>query len=222
MNHLLSYPVKKGDPTWPGNPTFELTANTSISHGDVANTAMIHLFNHYGTHIDGPLHFYSGGLPLCRLPLERFLYEKPFLAHIPKGPEEKIEPEDLSPYEKEIEDSDLLLIRTGFWRIREEDSKTYENHGPAVSSRTAKYLVERFPDLKAIALDFVSLASYSDSADGDLAHQHMLGMYHDHFICIIEDVNLSQAPSGRLISAAAIPLMIEGIDSSPVTMWARW
>ncbi|MFT4006529.1 MAG: cyclase family protein [Lacrimispora sp.] len=222
MNYLLSYPVKKGDPTWPGNPTFELTANTSISHGDAANTAMIHLFNHYGTHIDGPLHFYSGGLPLYRLPLERFLYEKPFLAHIPKGPEEKIEPEDLSPYEKEIEDSDLLLIRTGFWKIREEDPKTYENHGPAVSSRTAKYLVERFPNLKAIALDFVSLASYSDSADGDLAHQYMLGMYHDYFICIIEDVNLSHAPSGRLISAAAIPLMIEGIDSSPVTMWARW
>lgn len=82
--------------------------------------------------------------------------------------------------------------------------------------------MERFPDLKSIALDFVSLASYSDPADGDLAHQYMLGMYHDHFICIIEDVNLSQAPSGRLISAAAIPLMIEGIDSSPVTMWARW
>lgn len=222
MNHLLSYPVKKGDPTWPGNPTFELTANTSISHGDAANTAMIHLFNHYGTHIDGPLHFYSGGLPLCRLPLERFLYEKPFLADISKGPEEKIEPEDLSPYDKEIEDSDLLLIRTGFWKIRKEDLGTYENHGPAVSSRTAKYLVERFPSLKAIALDFVSLASYNDSADGDLAHQYMLGMYHDHFICIIEDVNLSQTPSGRLISAAAIPLMIEGIDSSPVTMWAKW
>lgn len=222
MNHLLSYSVKKGDPTWPGNPTFELTANTSISHGDAANTAMIHLFNHYGTHIDGPLHFYSGGLPLCSLPLERFLYEKPFLADIPKGPEEKIEPEDLSPYDKEIEDSDLLLIRTGFWKIREEAPGTYENHGPAVSSRAAKYLVERFPDLKAIALDFVSLASYSDSADGNLAHQHMLGMYHDHFICIIEDVNLRQAPSGRLISAAAIPLMIEEIDSSPVTMWAQW
>ena len=222
MNHLLSYPVKKGDPTWPGNPTFELTANTSISHGDVANTAMIHLFNHYGTHIDGPLHFYSGGLPLCRLPLERFLYEKPFLVHIPKGPEEKIEPEDLSPYEKGIEDSDLLLIRTGFWKIRREDPKTYENHGPAVGSRTAKYLVERFPNLKAVALDFVSLASYSDSADGDLAHQYMLGKYHEHIICIIEVVNLSLAPSGRLISAAAIPLMIEGIDSSPVTMWAKW
>ena len=222
MNHLLSYPVKKGDPTWPGNPPFELTANTSISHGDAANTAMIHLFNHYGTHIDGPLHFYSCGLPLCRLSLERFLYEKPFLADIPKGPEEKIQPEDLFLYNKEIENSDLLLIRTGFWKIRKEDPKTYENHGPAVSSRSAEYLAERFPNLKAIALDFVSLASYSDPADGDLAHQHMLGMYHAHFICIIEDVNLSQAPSGRLISAAAIPLMIEEIDSSPVTMWARW
>ena len=68
----------------------------------------------------------------------------------------------------------------------------------------------------------VSLASYSDTKDGDLAHQIMLGMYHDRYICIIEDVNMEGLPSGFLKNAAAVPLIIEGIDSSPVTMWAEY
>ena len=76
--------------------------------------------------------------------------------------------------------------------------------------------------LKAVALDFVSLASYSDTEDGDLAHQIMLGMYHDRYICIIEDVNMEGLPPGFLKNAAAVPLIIEGIDSSPVTMWAEF
>ena len=71
-------------------------------------------------------------------------------------------------------------------------------------------------------MDFVSLASYSDTTDGDLSHQHMLGMYKNGFICIIEDVNMKNIPSGFLKKAAAIPLFLEGIDSSPVTMWAEF
>ena len=57
MFKILSYPIKDGEPTWPGNPTCSLEPHTSIAKGDTANTATIHLFNHYGTHLDGPMHF---------------------------------------------------------------------------------------------------------------------------------------------------------------------
>lgn len=222
MYQLLSYPITAGQPTWPGNPTFRLEPHTSIAKGDTANTCAIHLFNHYGTHLDGPMHFYRKGISLDKVPMERFFFSRPLVVDIPREPGEKIMPEDLTAYEKEIARADLLLIRTGFWQCRISQPEVYENKGPAISSSAARYLQDKQSQLKAVALDFVSLASYSDTTDGDLAHQIMLGMYHSHFICIIEDVNMKGLPAGFLNKAAAIPLIIEGIDSSPVTMWAEY
>ena len=162
------------------------------------------------------MHFYGKGIPLDQVPFGQFFFHKPLLLDIPKEPGAKLMPEDLIPHR------DLLLIRTGFSKYRREKPDLYENNGPAVSSRLARYLQDNMSHLKALALDFVSLASYSDTKDGDLAHQIMLGMYHNRYICIIEDVNMEGLPSGFLKNAAAVPLIIEGIDSSPVTMWAEY
>ena len=218
MYQILSYPIKEGQPTWPGNPAFSLEPHTSIAGGDTDNTCTIHLFNHYGTH----MHFYGKGIPLDQVPFGHFFFHKPLLLDIPKEPGAKLMPEDLIPHREDVKDADLLLIRTGFSKYRREKPDVYENNGPAVSSRLARYLQDNMSHLKALALDFVSLASYSDTKDGDLAHQVMLGMFHDRYICIIEDVNMEGLPSGFLKNAAAVPLIIEGIDSSPVTMWAEY
>lgn len=219
MYQLISYFIQKNSPSWPGNPTLDMTVHSSIQNGDVANTCTIHLFNHYGTHFDAPLHFYEKGLPIASLPLETFLYQSPILLDLPKEAGEKIEPEDLMPYFSQIESCDLLMLRTSFGKNRVTNPSVYENNGPAISSRTAKYLVETFINLKAIALDFISLASYSDQTDGNLAHQYMLGKFQEKYICIIEDVNLGIITADKIKHAAAVPLMIEGIDSCPVTMW---
>ena len=48
---------------------FSLEPHTSIAGGDTANTCTIHLFNHYGTHLDGPMHFYGKGIPLDQVPV---------------------------------------------------------------------------------------------------------------------------------------------------------
>ena len=174
MFKILSYPIKDGDPTWPGNPTCSLEPHTSIAKGDTANTATIHLFNHYGTHLDGPMHFNPNGISLDKVPVERFFYQKPLVIDVPKKAGEKILTEDLIPYKDQIAQADFLFLRTGFWKKRKSDPSVYENNGPAVGSAAATYLRENFPNLKAIGLDFVSLASYSDGKDGDLAHQIML------------------------------------------------
>lgn len=221
MYQLLSYPLKKGDPTWPGNPTLDITQHKTIETGASANTCTIHLFDHYGTHFDAPFHFNPKGPAIASLPLDRFLFDSPLLLDIPKLAGEKLEPEDLIPYEDRIASCDLLLIRTGFWKLRIAAPDVYEQNGPGVSSRTARYLMDHFTDLKAIGLDFVSLASFSDPADGNLAHRYMLGTFHPHFICIIEDINLSAYPLEGVQRVGAMPLLIEGTDSCPVTMWAE-
>lgn len=219
MRKLISYPIRPDMPGWPGNPTYSVTPFESMERGMADNTCTITLFDHFGTHFDAPRHFVADGLTVSQLPFETFFYSAPLLLDVPKGSREKVEPEDLEPYAERIAGCDLLMIRTGYARVRREDPEEYSHNSPGVSSRAARYLRERFTGtLKAIALDTLSLATpHDESGDGVLAHQIMLGG--DRYICIIEDVDMTGLPAG-IESVTAIPLMLEGADSSPVTMWA--
>lgn len=218
----LSYPLQAAGPGWPGTPSMTLRQVTAIREGAVANTYLVELFNHFGTHIDGPNHFHEAGKKIAELPLDCFCYSRPFVAEVPKSFGEKVTPEDLAPLETPLRQADLLLVRTGFSRHRSTRKADYSGNGPAIASATSKYLVERFPNLKAIGLDFLSLASYSDQADGNLSHQYLLGMHHPgRFILIIEDLDLSQLEPAKLQRVWALPIFIEGVDSSPATVVAE-
>ena len=195
MRKLISYPIDRNAPGWPGNPTYEAENYSSIARGDSAYTYILHLYNHFGTHMDAPKHFNDKGARLHTFPIDTFIYEKPLLLDIPKRAGEK---------------------------IQAADPGLYSENGPAVSSEAAKYLVEHYAgQLKALALDFVSLASASDTTDGDEAHRWMCGYYTHNHIFIIEDVKMSEISAENLRRAAAIPLYLLEVDSSPVTMWVE-
>ena len=221
MYKLISYPLKEDDAVWPGCFTVAVEPVNCMSRGEAFNTFVFKMSNHFGTHFDAPRHFVADGTPIGELPMERFIYERPLLLDIPKGSMEKIEAEDLAAHAKEIEKCDLLMIRTGFSKYRDEDKETYCERGPAVSSRAAKYLLDNFTGLKALALDMLSLASYSDGEDGTLSHQYMLGAHHDHFVCIIEDVDMRELTPGKIKRVFAAPVFVVGLDSSPVTVLAE-
>lgn len=219
---LLSYPISAESPGWPGNPSFKAEPFSQIAEGNSANTYMIHLFNHFGTHFDAPRHYNEKGKKIAELPLESFIYEHPLLLDIPKGSGEKILKEDLVPHAEKLVGCDLLLLRTRFAPKRISDPDEYAKKGPAVGSSAAKYLVENFSDsMKAIAVDFISLACPLDTQDGDLAHRYMLGDILGKYICIIEDVCLEHFPSADVSRVFAIPLFFTGVDSGPVTVFAE-
>lgn len=222
MRKRISYDIRFDMPSWPGDPTFSVQRCASLGAGDVANTYILHLFNHYGTHIDAPNHALAGGAKITDIPFDRFFYDRPLLLDIPKGDREKVTAADLAPYHSEIAQCDLLMIRTGYAAIRESEPARFKTVGPAVGSDGAKYLSEHFAGtLKAVAVDFLSLASPCDAADGHIAHDYLLGRYGADYICILEDVNMRGLPARGIQAAAAIPLFPEQVDSSPVTMWVE-
>lgn len=221
MYQILSYEMKKNSPRWPNNPTVSYEPVSQIRNGDVSNVYNVTLMNHVGTHMDAPNHYREDGQKITELPLERFIFEKPFLLDIPKGELSKIWKEDLIKYEQELGVCDALLLRSGFSVNREENIEAYEWRGPAVSSEAAEYLVTNFPNLKAVFVDWLSLASIADTADGDEAHRWMLGTYTENFITIVEDVNLRGLPR-KIKKVIAMPLMVEHIDSAPVTILAEY
>ena len=220
MREFVSYLIRRGDPGWPDNPTVEVENHSALERGDSANTYVMKLFNHYGTHFDAPRHYNAAGPTINEIPRERFFYDRPLVLDIPKGTLEKIQPEDLRPYEEQLRQCDLLMLRTGYEAQRTADPDSYSRRGPAVSAACGEYLMKHFSgSMKAVAVDFVSLACPADTADGDEAHRHLLGAYGGGYICIIEDVRMAGLPAGFLKGGAAVPLFVDGLDSAPVTMW---
>jgi kynurenine formamidase len=221
MYKVLSYPIDDKVPTWPESPQLSITKHSQIAHGDAANTCIMSIFDHIGTHYDAPNHFVDGGVPIAQLPLERFIYERPLLLDIPKEKFEKISAADLKSRAGEIAQADFLLLRTGFSRYRKTDIPRFEREGPAIGSDCAEYLVDTFKNLSAVAVDFVSIASFGDQEDGNKTHRLLLGAKGGHFICAIEDVNMEGLVNGSIKRIFALPLFIIGTDSCPVTVLAE-
>lgn len=218
--YLISYPLDAADMGYPGEPTLSIEASSRIDKGDYYNSSIIHLFNHFGTHFDAPRHFNRNGPSITELPLSQFLYDKPLLIDIPKQSGSMIEKEDLMPHLEAIQQADCLLIRTGFEALRQSSPKEYAENGGAVSIDAAQYLIDHAKNLKAVGFDFISLASPAHPDHGVKAHQIMLGMYSDNYICIIEDMKLSAINAPSLSTVMAVPLLVKGIDSAQVTVLA--
>ena len=216
----LSHPINANDPGWPGNPTLKYEPFTSIIDGDVANTYKLELFNHFGTHFDAPNHFYDPGLKIAQLPPENFIYEHPLLLKIPLAYEQILMPSDLIPYYDQIQKADFLMIYSGLKSERKGNPNAYKNQGPAFGAEAAKYIMDHF-NLKALAVDWISLASFLYPEQGKLAHQYLFGAFHNHYTCVIEDANFEDIIDRHVKRVYALPLLIDGVDSGPVTIIAE-
>ena len=221
MYRRLSYTLNVRDHAFPGAPTMRIEPFESMQKGDRLNTYNVTLFNHFGTHMDGPNHFNGQGRQLYELELSTFIFEKPLLVDIPKGRGELVEPEELMRFDEAIRAADLLLVRSGFSAMRASDNRAYSEEGPAISARAAELIVERYQNLKAVGMDWISLSSPLHLEDGIRAHQIMLGKTGAEPVLIIEDIDLSGLDTDTLDTVFALPLFIEGIDSAPVTILAK-
>lgn len=221
MYRRLSYTLNTRDHAFPGAPTLRLEPFESMEKGDRLNTYTVTLFNHFGTHMDGPNHFNGQGRQLYELELSTFIFERPLLVDIPKGRGELVEPEELLVFDEAIRTADALLIRSGFSAMRVQDNRTYSEQGPAVSSRAAQLIVDRYQNLKAVGMDWISLSSPLHLEDGIKAHQIMLGHTGAQPVLIVEDIDLSDIVPEKLETVFALPLFVEGIDSAPVTVLAK-
>lgn len=218
MRTYLSYPLEDGSVVWPGEPTVQIRQDTSIEQQGYTSFRTL-LPNHHGTHCDGPRHFNPAGPGLTELPLEYFCYDRVLALDIPKGPGQGVVPEDLLPHEAAIQEAELLLLKTGFCLRRETNPRVYESQGPYLTPEVCRYLVEHFPDLKAVGLDFLSVGTPANRLSRE-AHRALFGCHNGKFILAIEDMDLrplfkTKAPLKRVL---ALPLRLSGVDSSQVTV----
>ena len=219
----LSHEIRSQDPGWPGNPTYSWEHFSSIADGAVANVGVLHLGNHFGSHLDAPNHFNADGRQRRGRASRAVRLRAPRLLDVPKGDASSSAAGSSRPNDAAIAEADVLLLRTGWSEIRKSDPVRYAHQGPGVSPEACTYLMDGFPGLKALALDCISLAAYQRiDPEGIVAHQILCGVGRgDRYVLIIEDLDLAAYPPGPPARLYAIPLFPEGTDSSPCTVFAE-
>jgi kynurenine formamidase len=220
---FLSYKLDPKDGAWPGEATLKVEQDSQIGKdGKPFNSIIAHLPNHFGTHFDAPLHFNPKGIPMHELPIDYFAYkgEHVLLADVPKAPKEVVTKEDIRPYEKELKNAKLLLIRTGFEKYKYSQPKIYENEGPCLHPDLSRYLVENFENLLCVGMDFLSIGSPCNDLGKD-GHQWLLGYHTKKFVTAIEDMPLSPLGNKKIKTVTLGPLRIVGADSAQVSVIAE-
>ncbi len=212
----LSHRLSVNTPLPIGVPPVNITQHSSIDRGDGSNLFVLHFSNHTGTHIDAPWHFVPSGLRITDFALEEFVFNRPLCLDVPLGGGQMFEAKHLWPHAGRIGECDLLLLRTGYTRMRRSDPERYALFSPGMSAEGAGYLAENFPQLKALGLDTISLAAMQHLEEGLEAHRILLRGERRRFL-IIEDMNLDGDLS-HLRQVMAVPLFVEGVDSAPCTV----
>lgn len=186
--------------------------------GDSCNTIEFTAINHIGTHYDFPKHFDKDGKTVTDYFPSSFIHDNIGLINIPINFGDNLTVEQIS---NNIIDTPknitLLLIKTGICKFRNDTR--YSTIGVAVHEGVADFLRIHFPNLTTIALDFISVSSYTNRLLGRKVHKEFLE--NERPLLIIEDANFEELTTTPPRQVISLPLRIENGDGAPVTIIAK-
>ena len=181
----ITVPISNELPTWPDDPSVQLTAWRSLSSGDSANVSKLDFGAHTGTHVDAPAHFIEGGAKIESLPLDVLI-----------GEAQVVEvPNDLHVIDEEFAlahcgpDTKRILFKTrnsAFWS---ETTPEFHTDFTYLDLKAAESLVER--GIRLVGIDYLSIEKY-DSA----RHETHLALL-SYGVVILEGLNLTDIPAGK-------------------------
>lgn len=211
----LSYILDENTPTYGDRNKFIQTKKSAISQGGVANDTAIETTVHIGTHIDMPYHFYEDGQTIEDFDADFWLFEKPLFIEIEQ--EELIIKEKLIKKLSAIDDIgfDMLIVKTGICHQRTKDTFWKENYGfhPDVYD----FLIEKFPTVRVMGFDSISVSSLTDRMLGREAHKRFLNPKKP--ILLLEDMDLREMNLNVTLTKVLIaPMRIAYCDGLPCSV----
>lgn len=186
----------------------------SLRKGGACQKYSIEIENHWGTHVDCPAHFFIKGNRISNYPADFWIFYRPQIIPVEVQPGQIICQKDLT---VEIApEIDLLLLKSGWSKLR--GTKKYSNDNPGLDPEFGLWLRRRYPSIRAIGFDWVSLSSYKHRELGRKAHKIFLDpKAQGHPILIIEDMFFPKDIK-KVKEVWIVPLRIEGLDSAPCTV----
>lgn len=210
----LSYLLENEVPVYGGSGSLNIKDIRSLRRGDPANAFSFIMENHWGTHIDCPVHFFDNGKKVSDYIANFWHFYKPQVLKITAKPGQIIGKQDLNV--KINPETDLLLLKSGWGKFRDKDIYSFQN--PGLDPIIGIWLRNEYPLIKAIGFDWISLSSYTNRELGREAHKAFLYPASEGKpILIIEDMLLPDDMQ-NLSQVWVVPIRIEGIDSAPCTV----
>jgi len=220
----LSYAINDKLVPWPGDThVFEARVNASVEKNGYY-TRSFWMLEHYGTHMDAPIHFPPGKIPVDQIPPQRLFGPAVVLdvrEEVQHDPDHLLTRERIAHWEKahgRIPEGAIVLLRTG-WASRWPDATRYRNqdaagvmHFPGYSVESVELLIER--KVSGLGIDTLSV-DYGKSTDFAVHHvSHGAGLYH------LENLaELRALPeSGAFLVVA--PIKLEGGSGGPCRVFA--
>ena len=168
-----------------------------------------------GTHMDTPYHFIENGKKTLDYKAEYFCFDHIYLIEklIDTGDLITLSINEINSIPSDVE---FLIIKTGYCKYRSLDK--YHNDNPGLESSLAYDLRKKFPKLRAIGFDFISLTSWNHREHGRLSHRAFLG---ENDILVIEDMDLNNVYKEiKFDSLILAPLRTLDGNWGPVTIIA--
>ncbi|MDR2434790.1 MAG: cyclase family protein [Treponema sp.] len=200
----LTAPMFDGAPTMPMDPKMSLSWHCSLDTLGY-NLSRLTTSTHQGTHMDAAKHFYKNGECIDEVSLDRCVVRAVKVDLTAKKPGDPIEPSDLKPYEKFIDEGASVLLHTG-WDKKFPDQSFFSGF-PFVTTSLADWFVEKKTGI--VGMDMPT----PNGTDWKYVHVKMLGAG----ILIVEGLSkMEQLPANTLFTFYSLPLKLQGRDGSPV------
>ena len=206
----ISVPISNELPTWPDDPSVQLTVWRSLASGDGVNLSMLNFGAHTGTHVDAPAHFIEGAAKIESLPLDVLIGD----AHMIEVPD------DLRVINEEFvlahctSDTTRVLFKTrnsAFWS---ESEPQFHTDFTYLDLNAAQRLVEQ--GIKLVGIDYLSIEKF----DSPRHETHLALLSHD--VVIVEGLNLTDVPAGKY-ELICLPLRLRSSkgDGAPARVVLR-
>ena len=220
----LAYAINDKLVPWPGDKKFFEAKNNATVEKDGLFTRSFWMLEHYGTHLDAPIHFPPGTTPVDKIPVRQFFGPAVVIdvrSESAKDADYLLDTGHILEWEKRhgrIPVGSVVLLRTG-WASRWPDVQRYRNqdalgkmHFPGYSVEAVKVLLDR--KVSGLGCDTLSV-DYGASTDYAVHHLGLgAGVYN------LENLSdLSELPeSGAFLIVA--PIKLEGGSGGPVRVFA--
>ena len=151
----LSYAIRETLPAWPGDDRpFEASVNATHDKNGYFSRRFT-MLEHFGTHLDAPVHFSPGKMFVDEIPAERLFGPAVVVdarEESARDSDYRLAPEKIAVWESRhgrIPRGAIVLMRTG-WASRWPDAARYRNHDaggtmhfPGFSVEAAELAIER-------------------------------------------------------------------------------
>ena len=220
----LTYSISDKVVPWPGDEsTFEVLPRATVKNEGYF-TRGFSMLEHFGTHLDAPIHFPPGKRPVDQIPPEKLFGPAVVIDvsdEVEKNPDYRLTSERISAWEKEhghIPQGAIVLLRTG-WDKRWPDAARYRNQDTKGVMHFPGYLPDAVAKLilrkvSGLGIDTLSV-DYGPSKTYQVHRlSHGAGLYH------LENLaNLGRLPEAGAFLVVA-PIKLEGCSGGPVRVFA--